>query len=492
MTTGENTTPYIGLKTANIPPNVGDTANYSSNSLWDNNRVQEANLTYEGKFPSDVNYLYVYAGTNRTYNRLPISLIIEGFDYFDPAFKNIIKLGKDAYNANNKIETGLESIEYKLHYQPYGLQPSQMSLFKPTINLFSDFCYHYTRGYYRSRIDGYPYYPRITATANWQGWLIRVKPNTTYAIGPVDFKIEITKADGNLDKTLNGLSSTEPNIITTGADSYWLCLTQSISRDMSQWMMVEGDTYPSEYISGYPQLVAELLRPGESNTPKTVAFMGDSITAGVATAKCFHEYIHDKYGFICRNYGFGGSGYFRNSVSQNAGKQGTGAPGMGIVTTPETFFTPNNITSRLSELNVDNIDGIVIAAGTNDYGNNVSIADFRSGIESAFEYCKTNLTKCSVLVMTPIHRRYDTNQNTQGKTLIEYCDILIEECRKYGIAYVDTMAMSGLYPDNEANRILNFESNQDSGLHPGAEGHNRMATAIGEKLKELLSYKDLS
>ena len=485
----------------------------------------------------------------------------------------------------------LTNLKTDSNYNPYGIEPFQMSLFKQTQNLFSDeFCYHITKSYYRGRTSSSPEgRPRITATPNWQGWLIRIKPNTIYTLGPLDFKLELLDTKFNNDITITEFSTADPNTITTGPNSYWLCLTQETVHDMSSWMMVEGNTYPSEYVSGYPKWIdvpqfpdnqlnhitfaynagrinvtydgntATIYIPNRTRiftqkgmvitdpnpttltissaqficydmtdgkwtygsstsgheryyigwikpdshrcffltthtetVSKTIAFMGDSITAGVATSTCYHQYLQKKYLFTCLNYGYGGSGYYRSYPGNNAGKLGTGEPGMGVAITSENAFTPNNVVARLSELTPENIDGIVIFAGTNDWGNNVAITDFISGIEAAFEYCATNLTHAPVLVLTPIHRRYDTQPNSQGKTLREYADIIIEECKKYGIAYIDTMTMTGLYPDNEANRLRYFESNQDSGLHPSAEGHKRIASVIGETLKEIIEYTELT
>ena len=494
-----------------------------------------------------------------------------------------------ARNDIESINKEMDSSNIILNDMEYGIPPYMLSIFKKSENMFSNFCNHIEKSYYGNNGTNM----LIKAATGWQGWFIRVKPNTTYTIGPVDYEVAFFTPELLLEKKLSTsyLSDTTSSLIISGPNSYWMSLTQKLTRDMSEWMMVEGETYPETYISGEPEFAypinTEEIKSREAHysiffqgnpitvtfnrdgscdlhipsggrvlsktTPtsylpsadlsfsnakwisynktkgewvttnaevgdinytigwinpnnklvylnayykilgtKTIAFMGDSITAGVAAEKCYHEFIHDMYGYTCLNYGFGGSGYYRNSASPTSGRQGTGVPGMGVATNSNNFFTPNNIVARLAELNVNDIDGIVIFAGTNDYGNGVSIQDYISGIEQAFEYCKTNFTKCPVLVMTPIRRANDTNPNSQGKTLRDYVDVLIDECIKYSIAYVDTMTMSGLYPDNIENRTLYFPSNPDSGLHPGKEGHKRIACAIGETLKALNMYTELA
>lgn len=400
-------------------------------------------------------------------------------------------MSANAKATGDEFSNVYDTIKNTIQFHPYGLEPFQMSLFKQSANLFSNFCYYISDGYYRFRLDTTKNAPRITSTTNWHGWLIRVNPNTTYTIGPVDFKIELLTSECDLDITIENLSATDPNTITTGSKSYWMALTQRAGRDMSAWMMVEGTTYPSEYISGHPQWIAEPLPP-EATDIKTIAFMGDSITAGVATHKCYHEYIHDAFGYTCLNYGYGGAGWSWIYTGTSSGKIGQGVPGIGVNTSPETAFTPNNVVARLTELNQNVVDCIVIFAGTNDWGHSVSIADLTTAIDSAFEYCKTNYTQIPVLVMTPIHRRYDTVPNSQGKTLREYADVIIEECKKYGIAYIDTMTISELYPDNEANRIYYFNQNPDSGLHPSSAGHKMIAIGVGEMIRQLLVYQNFS
>lgn len=488
--------------------------------------------------------------------------------------------------------SNIDDLQAGVYHHPYGIEPFQMSLFAHTDNLFSDFCNYITGGYYRATLNP-PTKLRITETTNWKSWLIKVKPNTTYTVGPLDFQLYMF--DANLICTeiiypsATPPSDTEPNTFVTGPRSCWMSLTQRIERDMSRWMMVEGDTYPSDYISGYPQWVAypkapnaemkhitfayntypiqviydaseaTIVIPGGtrmltrkgvvqaslgattltasspqfiyynyaldqwflgtgSTSPgddlyfvgwvnptaksayiqgyvneieaKRIAFMGDSITAGVATTKVYHEFIHDRYGWRCLNYGYGGAGYYRSYPGYNAGKLGTGAEGMGVPITADNYFVPNNVVARLAEVSPTTTDGIVIFAGTNDWGNDVSVDNYISGIEAAFEYCKTYFPTIPVLVMTPIHRKDDTTPNSQGKTLREYVDILIAECKKYSMAYVDCMTMTGLYPDILAQREAFFASNLSSGLHPSVEGHKRIASVVGATLKEIIDCHD--
>ena len=481
------------------------------------------------------------------------------------------------------LEKTVDDLIINSNHAPYGILPYNLSLFKPTANLYSDFCYKITNGYYTAAKNPAGHLS-ITNANNWTGWLIRVKPSTTYTTGPLDFRIRFVDNGLLYCGEVDSPSAEETNSFTTPATAAWMCLTQRSARDMSSWMMVEGDTYPANYVSGYPEWIDLPRMPGGTNTTfalffssspieviygetnslvipngrlllrtgasetitgttltfttskwisydmtagswvmddtdagkelytigwvstvandaffaghyeitieepaKVIAFMGDSITAGVgvASSKAYHMYLHDRYGWTCLNYGYGGSGYYKSYTGTSSGRLGLGEPGIGPAIDSENAFTPNNVAARLTELNPNNIDGIVIFAGTNDWGNNVSVDDFKSGIESAFEYCKTNLTDVPVLVMTPIHRKGDTIVNSQGKTLSEYVDIILEECRKYSMAVVDCMTMTGIYPDNAAN-LAEFFATDSSGLHPSTEGHKRIASVVGETLKQVI------
>lgn len=571
----------------------------------------------------------------------------------------------------------------------YGLPPSLLSLFKQPLNIFNDKFNNFISGaYYNVTAFTSDGILKITTTANWKGWLVRVKPNTTYTIGAVDFRVIFLTSNFHYDGRIetNQLSSTDPNTITTGNNTYWITLTQRIERDISAFMIVEGDIYPQDYISGMPQWIdtpkgaddalcslsifysttpitvehntestvitipngniitpkggisvggatleitssgrwisyntntnewrltartlgnetyiigwvsmeecflnawvketpiklndrewgyiyastlpkitytasgcsiampsANIVYKGgiitanaktlEMSTPqfiaydinageyikgynrvnhniimlgvvspyryeashingtdilinKTIAFFGDSITAGSGTNKVYHEYIRDIYGFTCLNYGYGGSGYVR-SYQTAGGLHGIGEEGRGIATTDDNKIVPNNVRTRLSEADPTTLDGVVIFAGTNDWSNDISISDFEAELDEVFNYYQNNFGSVPLLVMTPIHRINDTNAgSTSGKILKDYVDAIIEKCKVHGIPYIDTFCMSGLQPNNAGNNAVFFprDDRQDhasDGIHPNHLAHERIMRAIGETLNSIIKY----
>ena len=229
---------------------------------------------------------------------------------------------------------------------------------------------------------------------------------------------------------------------------------------------------------------------------KTIAIFGDSLSAGSGTNKVYHEYLAERYGFTCLNYAYGGSGYVRSYQSYGAGLMGIGQPGRGVAITAENYFIPNNVLTRMAEVDPDDLDGVIIFAGTNDWGNSVPFQDFIDGVDAVFDYYQTNFKTVPLLVMTPVHRLDDTEPKpATGKILMDYVDAIIQECRKYGIPYIDTMTMSGLHPDNAGNNSTFFPRDDrgdhaSDGLHPNHLAHERLMRAIGETFNAMVKFND--
>lgn len=389
-----------------------------------------------------------------------------------------------------QIKEDLNTKSPDLH--TYGLETNQFAQFAGTVNLFSG------RGnlmiesaYYREPEGGAVGGPlRITAAATFNGYLVRVKPNTSYIMGELDHRLYFYDADFiYLGRTNNSdIVDGGPNTCTTPQKCYWMSLTFRKTRDLSTWMLLEGDTYPDTYISGYPRLTFIPKDPAYL-TNKRIAFFGDSITAGTGTNKTFHEYIGERYGFTCLNYGYGGSGYV-TSYSGTVGRHGIGEPGIGIPNS-ENSFEPNNVLTRLAEPDPATLDGVVIFAGTNDWSHRVELTDFSAKLDETFTYYQTNYGAVPLVVMLPIHRLNDTAPD--GKTMMDYCNIIVQKCREYGIPYVDTLAMSGLQPNNTGNRNVFFprdDSESNDGIHPNHLGHERIMRVVGEVLNGLVKYKN--
>lgn len=194
----------------------------------------------------------------------------------------------------------------------------------------------------------------------------------------------------------------------------------------------------------------------------TVCFFGDSITAGVHTTKTYHMYFAEWGGFVCKNYGIGGTGYVKTISGDTV--TGGGAEGIGTSIAQSGDNTVIDIMR-----NVDEITKCVIFSGTNDFGSSIDIGAFRTAVQNTLDYALTRTPY--ILVITPIMREnYKTRINNVGKKLVDYSNVVIEECNNRGIAYVDGMSVS-LNPDNASYKSTFIPD----GLHPNATGHTMLA-----------------
>ena len=241
------------------------------------------------------------------------------------------------------------------------------------------------------------------------------------------------------------------------------------------------------YNSGLIRFLSKKLKPLENyNTSKTIAFLGDSITAGVGTNYLYHMYIHDRFGYTCKNYGYGGSGYAR-SYPSTGGKMATGQEGMGVTITSSNKIIPNDFLTRIATI-PQTIDALIIFGGTNDWshGDTISFSDFQTAVENVLSYAQTNFGRAPIIVLSPTHRLNDSTPNaTTNKTLQDYADELKKICEKYGVYYIDMMGNSGLNPDNANNNTLYYTRDDTSvsdGLHPNHFAHIEIANLIAPVL----------
>lgn len=262
--------------------------------------------------------------------------------------------------------------------------------------------------------------------------------------------------------------------------------TDITPEDMTAEVGVLYDGFIISEINADKANINKLINLGE----KTIAFLGDSLTAGVGTNHIYHMYIADRFGWHCKNYGYGGSGYAM-SYTGTGGKMATGQEGMGVNITSSTKIIPNDFLSRIPSIDT-NVDALVIFGGTNDWGNGgstITVEQFETAVNAVLNYAQTNFGRIPIIVMLPVHRENDTVVNGQGKTLREYADMIKNICINHGIYCVDMMEKSGLYPDNSNNATLYFTRDDTSvidGVHPNHYAHKVMANVLSQTLKDLL------
>lgn len=208
-------------------------------------------------------------------------------------------------------------------------------------------------------------------------------------------------------------------------------------------------------------------------TGRRVAFLGDSITDArhIGCTSNYWNYLQRDLGIVPLVYGINGHQWIH------------------VYAQAQTLLAehPNDV------------DDIVIFAGTNDYNANTPLgtwtdgeASFRGRIARVMDFCATNYPTCPVWLITPLHRGYATfgatnvqpdesYANTLGIWLDAYVDVLKEAAAKWNNAtLVDLHAESGLYPLASAYAKFFHNASTDL-LHPNDAGHARMAAAIAAR-----------
>ena len=278
------------------------------------------------------------------------------------------------------------------------------------------------------------------------------------------------------------------NLIRNPAYKY---IRISFKNDVESVMLEKG-TEPSNYApyTGPIDYVARKKLDNLIPSNKVIAFLGDSLTAGSGTDIVYHMFIAERFGWTCKNYGYGGSGYAM-SYDGTSGLMATGESGKGVAITSDTKIIPNNFESRITTVDT-NVDALVIFGGTNDWGNGgetITVSDFETAVRNTLSYAKSNFGRIPIIVLLPVHRQNDTIPNGQGKTLKEYAEIIKNICIEMGVYYIDLMAKSGLYPDNQTNANLFFtrdDTGRIDGIHPNHYAHKNISNACSSVLANML------
>ncbi|MBD5225177.1 MAG: SGNH/GDSL hydrolase family protein [Bacteroidales bacterium] len=231
---------------------------------------------------------------------------------------------------------------------------------------------------------------------------------------------------------------------------------------------------------------------------KKVGILGDSMSdprLGVTT-KRFYDYLADLIGI--EPYSYAINGYQWKDLLGKA--------------------------TAMKQEHPDDLDAIFIWAGTNDFNSSRPIGGFftetieevnvngrmekrnkrthildeatlSGSINRLLSYLKSNFPTSQIIILTPIHRAFakfgDTNvqpseEYANGAGL--YLDDYIKAIRKAGeiwsVPVIDLYSISGLYPLDKSNDRYIADPDTDR-LHPGDEGHYRLARTLQFQLQTL-------
>ena len=237
---------------------------------------------------------------------------------------------------------------------------------------------------------------------------------------------------------------------------------------------------------------------------KKIAFLGDSITEGVGVNKgeCFWNYLEDLIG----------------CVSVSFGKSGELVRGL-LPQVDELYATC-----------AEEIDAIVIFAGTNDYNGglpmgewyippqdceivvyegektlyatrkrrdfNTDISTVRGSVNALMSKVREYYPTKQVIIMTPLHRAYanyggsniqydELHTNKGGFYVDEYVNVLKETPNIWACELIDLHAKSGLFPLNDVQAKTFFCNSETDRLHPNADGHMRIAEVMAVAMKNI-------
>lgn len=205
---------------------------------------------------------------------------------------------------------------------------------------------------------------------------------------------------------------------------------------------------------------------------REILFFGDSITAGSGATQLFHMWLSRYTGMKCLNWGHGGAGYLRESTA--TAYEGNGHEGRGDLVQQQAG---NNTVLKTMQA-VGDFENCFIFAGTNEYGGNFDLDDFRTAVQNTLDYAQTKASR--ILVMTPLRRPNFEDANTAGHKLHDYSGVIIDECMKRGIPYIDGFDI-GMNPMNAQSKSWYYSSGD--GLHPSNNGHKFIAGWILDKFK---------
>lgn len=228
------------------------------------------------------------------------------------------------------------------------------------------------------------------------------------------------------------------------------------------------DSISCNWLRGVSEYQADLAARNPWCYGKTIAWYGDSIVAG-ASPKRFDEYVCESLNMTKIEHAWGGATIAATGTDRKA------------------------LVLEAASADDSDADIIAVSGGTNDWFYALNgVGDMTSTGTDTFygalkTLCETLLTKYPQKVIfftTPIKRAQPfetggdpttpTSVNANGKTLMEYADIIKEVCAYYSIPVLDMYRESGLNPHLAAQQSL-FD---DVLTHPTDDGRKIMARRV--------------
>lgn len=293
---------------------------------------------------------------------------------------------------------------------------------------------------------------------------------------------------------------TELTAITLEQNSTVVISLTATQDSSSKW-----SAFFNYFVLGEKQNLHSLVPSIQKLYGKTIYCFGDSITGMFSAPTDYPSHIARLTGANCVNVGFSGT---RMSIYQDL------YVGMSMYNLANSIASGNWTLQQetidqfsktewqakkdlLASTNWNNVDGITIFFGTNDYGNGAYVNNEEGATESKsvglslghiLDTILTAYPHLQILVVTPMWRAYsnvsestqdsDVSPNTRGAYLIDYVDAEIEVAEKHHIPVIDMYRISQF--SAKTNTLL-----LSDGTHPTELGRQRLGNLIGEKLIEM-------
>lgn len=210
----------------------------------------------------------------------------------------------------------------------------------------------------------------------------------------------------------------------------------------------------------------------------SAVFVGDSITAGEKyTTKFYYAYLQEMLNL--------------SSVQKQA------TSGSCISAKSDYGFKKSPLSSRYQT--IPDGDLIMIFMGSNDFGHATPLGTIEDTVDISFygalntiiPYVQSTHPNSQIVMVTPIHRvaqssgmdsASDSAPNKEGATLEDYANAIKDICKQYNLYCIDLFNLAEIDPNNKT--ILETCFNDD-GLHPNAAGHEIIAKALAQELKNI-------
>ena len=219
--------------------------------------------------------------------------------------------------------------------------------------------------------------------------------------------------------------------------------------------------------------VTELISAGEKIwLGRKWAVIGDSLSAvNRYTTLHYHDYIAQKTGITVVNLAVSGSGYYAQNSGSNFGNQVANVP---LDSDVVTIFGSGNDMNKGLEL------GEVTDTTADTICGNINIT-----LDSLYQRLPT--VRLGIITPTPWHdgsRSY--TPITPGNIMEQYCDALVEICKRRSIPCLDLYHQSNLRPDDSAFQAAAYSKDTSRlGVHPDETGHLIFAPRFLEFLRTL-------